>query len=230
MTDPDKHPNSPGRRALLSTGASLMGTQMAAGAPNAAAAPGAEGPTAAPQEPPAGYNILFILVDQEHFFDRWPFPVPGREWIKQNGARNEALDVSVYNLALAHQLGLHKWSRLDWKRLRDKLSNESLADRIARMLAQVERAADEGTAHTGARPAVRTKRAGSAALTALPVAPSAAMLAPETATDGVAAEQERLDSVRAALAFSPGNAARDADAKARTARRPRKVSRPLPPL
>ena len=56
------------------------------------------------------------------------------------------------------------------------------------------------------------------------------MLAPETATDGVAAEQERLDSVRAALAFSPGNAARDADAKARTARRPRKVSRPLPPL
>ena len=85
MTDPDKHPNSPGRRALLSTGASLMGTQMAAGAPNAAAAPGAEGPTAAPQEPPAGYNILFILVDQEHFFDRWPFPVPGREWIKRNG-------------------------------------------------------------------------------------------------------------------------------------------------
>ncbi|MFD2754278.1 phage terminase large subunit family protein [Comamonas terrae] len=46
---------------------------------------------------------------------------PVREWIKPNGARNEAWDVSVYNLALAHQLGLHRWSRLDWKRLRDKL-------------------------------------------------------------------------------------------------------------
>ena len=34
---------------------------------------------------PAGYNILFILVDQEHFFERWPFPVPGREWIKKHG-------------------------------------------------------------------------------------------------------------------------------------------------
>jgi len=44
-----------------------------------------------------------------------------REWVKPNGARNEAWDVSVYNLAMAYQLGLHKWSALDWKRLRDKL-------------------------------------------------------------------------------------------------------------
>src|SRR5258708_25579344 len=39
----------------------------------------------APAAPPGGYNILFILVDQEHFFERGPTPVPGREWIKQNG-------------------------------------------------------------------------------------------------------------------------------------------------
>lgn len=44
-----------------------------------------------------------------------------REWIKPNGARNEAFDVSVYNLALAYKLGLHKWSALDWQRLREKL-------------------------------------------------------------------------------------------------------------
>lgn len=43
------------------------------------------------------------------------------EWVKPNGARNEAWDVSVYNLAIAYQLGLHKWSALDWQRLRDKL-------------------------------------------------------------------------------------------------------------
>jgi len=44
-----------------------------------------------------------------------------REWVKPNGARNEAWDVSVYNLAIAYQLGLQKWSALDWQRLRDKL-------------------------------------------------------------------------------------------------------------
>lgn len=44
-----------------------------------------------------------------------------REWIKPNGARNEAWDLSVYGLALAYQLGLHKWSPLDWQRLREKL-------------------------------------------------------------------------------------------------------------
>jgi arylsulfatase A-like enzyme len=45
----------------------------------------AETRVAPPAAPPGGYNILFILVDQEHFFDKWPVPVPGREWIKQNG-------------------------------------------------------------------------------------------------------------------------------------------------
>jgi hypothetical protein len=42
-------------------------------------------PVVAPATPPGGYNILFILVDQEHFFDTWPMPAPGREWIKRNG-------------------------------------------------------------------------------------------------------------------------------------------------
>lgn len=47
-----------------------------------------------------------------------------REYVKPSGARNEPLDLSVYNLAIAYQLGLHKWSGLDWKRLRDKLVPE----------------------------------------------------------------------------------------------------------
>lgn len=56
--------------------------------PAAAAATQQATPAAAvvaPGAPPGGYNILFILVDQEHFFERWPMPVPAREWIKQNG-------------------------------------------------------------------------------------------------------------------------------------------------
>jgi len=44
-----------------------------------------------------------------------------REWIKPAGARNEPLDLSVYNLAIAYQLGLNRWAALDWQRLRDKL-------------------------------------------------------------------------------------------------------------
>ena len=35
--------------------------------------------------------------------------------------RNEPLDLAVYNLAMAHHLGLHKWSPHDWAKLRAKL-------------------------------------------------------------------------------------------------------------
>ncbi|WP_234197121.1 phage terminase large subunit family protein [Pseudacidovorax sp. NFM-22] len=44
-----------------------------------------------------------------------------REWINPPGGRNEPLDLSVYNLAVAYKLGLHRWSDLDWSRLRRKL-------------------------------------------------------------------------------------------------------------
>jgi phage terminase large subunit GpA-like protein len=45
-----------------------------------------------------------------------------RVWEKRShGDRNEPLDLAVYNLALAHHLGLHKWSAQDWARLRERL-------------------------------------------------------------------------------------------------------------
>lgn len=44
-----------------------------------------------------------------------------REYVKPNGARNEFLDTHVGNLAMAHYLGLHKWTRTDWNRLRRNL-------------------------------------------------------------------------------------------------------------
>ena len=43
------------------------------------------------------------------------------EYVKASGDRNEPLDLTVYNLALAHNLGLHRWSRLDWDTLRGNL-------------------------------------------------------------------------------------------------------------
>lgn len=45
-----------------------------------------------------------------------------RVWSKfSESDPNEPLDLAVYNLALAHHLGLHKWSLQDWARLRDRL-------------------------------------------------------------------------------------------------------------
>lgn len=44
-----------------------------------------------------------------------------RKWINPPGGRNEPWDCSVYNLALAYRLGLHRWVAADWDRLRDKL-------------------------------------------------------------------------------------------------------------
>lgn len=40
------------------------------------------------------------------------------EYHKGKGVRNEALDLSVYNLSAAHRLGLHKWHQSDWERAR----------------------------------------------------------------------------------------------------------------
>jgi arylsulfatase A-like enzyme len=79
----------PSRRTVLAGSAALLGTTSLP--EGASAQPASAGvlatplrPTVAPNAPPGGYNILFILVDQEHFFDKWPFPVPAREWIKAN--------------------------------------------------------------------------------------------------------------------------------------------------
>ena len=86
-------PSNASRRAAMASGAALLGTTLLAGmSANAQPAPAppstpAASPPASPSAPaaamPPGYNILFVLVDQEHFFPTWPFPVPAREAIKK---------------------------------------------------------------------------------------------------------------------------------------------------
>lgn len=44
-----------------------------------------------------------------------------RDYVKPVGARNEMLDATVGNLAVAHYLGIHRWAATDWARLRAKL-------------------------------------------------------------------------------------------------------------
>ncbi len=77
------------RSVLLSAAAASVGSGLLTGAnPQVAqAAPlgSLPSPAQAPTTPPTGYNILFILVDQEHFIENWPFPVPGREYMKRRG-------------------------------------------------------------------------------------------------------------------------------------------------
>jgi len=86
MDQSDDSRKQPIRRDVLMAGTALLGSTLASGTtPDAHAQTG--GGTPAPSSPPAalpeGYNILFILVDQEHFFPKWPFPVPARESIKR---------------------------------------------------------------------------------------------------------------------------------------------------
>lgn len=79
-------PQDPSRRRVLGAGIAVLGAVSAGVSTPAEATPAQLSlPAQAPQLPPPGYNILFILVDQEHFFDKWPFPVPGREYLKKNG-------------------------------------------------------------------------------------------------------------------------------------------------
>ena len=81
MTTPEDDSSLPSRRTAMASGAALLGTTLLAGRVSQAQAPAPAAPAAAAM--PSGYNILFVLVDQEHFFPTWPFPVPAREAIKK---------------------------------------------------------------------------------------------------------------------------------------------------
>lgn len=50
------------------------------------------------------------------------------EWVKGKAERNEALDLLVYNLAMANYLGLHRYGEQDWDRLRQALAQAGLFD------------------------------------------------------------------------------------------------------
>lgn len=48
------------------------------------------------------------------------------EWVKGKADRNEALDLLVYNLAMAHLLGLNRYREPEWAKLRHAVSQGSL--------------------------------------------------------------------------------------------------------
>ena len=84
MTGAPEESRNPSRRAVLGAGGALLGANLTA--PPALAELAQQSlPAKAPDAPPPGYNILFVLVDQEHFFEKWPFPAPGRVYLKKYG-------------------------------------------------------------------------------------------------------------------------------------------------
>ena len=50
------------------------------------------------------------------------------EWVKGKAERNEALDLMVYNLAMAHYLGVNRYKEHDWARIRQALAQAGLFD------------------------------------------------------------------------------------------------------
>ncbi|MEX5340587.1 phage terminase large subunit family protein [Pseudomonas sp. I2] len=64
------------------------------------------------------------------------------EWVKGKAERNEALDLMVYNLAMAHYLGLHRYGEHDWDKLRQALAQASLFDEHAPAKPSVTEQAD----------------------------------------------------------------------------------------
>lgn len=96
------------------------------------------------------------IVNEAPRFKRIPGGGFRRVWDKvDQGAPNEALDLSVYNLALAHNLGLHKWTPTDWARLRQRLIPKQVTPDLFAAPAP-EAAAGDSTAAATPAPAAQT--------------------------------------------------------------------------
>lgn len=98
-TDDPKNPENtqPSRRNFLKS-ASLAAAALGMGGQAALASEKTQAPASAsgkrtsaqaakvaPASLPKGMNILFVISDQERYFDTTPFPAPGRERIRQQG-------------------------------------------------------------------------------------------------------------------------------------------------
>ncbi len=79
------------RRLLAHTGIIAAGAALSSGisaqTPSESSRPAWGQPFTGviPETLPRGYNILLITTDQEHYFETYPFPVPGRERLIKTG-------------------------------------------------------------------------------------------------------------------------------------------------
>ncbi|MCO8167857.1 phage terminase large subunit family protein [Pseudomonas sp. 21LCFQ02] len=68
------------------------------------------------------------------------------EWVKGKAERNEALDLMVYNLAMAHYLGINRYNESDWTRVRGALAQAGLFDEPAAPVTTVTQSPQPGLA------------------------------------------------------------------------------------
>ena len=123
-------------------------------------------------EPGAGYVHLpqglpddeLKQMTSERVVTRWVRGYPRREWVKDSGARNEALDCAVYALAAAHYAGV---SRANWDRIEQLLVQP---DMFVAPAAPVPAVAPVATATPAAEPGAPESAAAEATL---PTEPSA---------------------------------------------------------
>ena len=92
------------------------------------------------------------------------------EWIKGKAERNEALDLMVYCLAMAHYLGINRYQEHDWDRVRQALAQSGLFDDAPVQPVQASRVEQAQTAET-ALPAVFRQAQLAPSTPAAPVAP-----------------------------------------------------------
>ncbi|MCA8911255.1 MAG: sulfatase-like hydrolase/transferase [Planctomycetes bacterium] len=71
------------RRAFLQSSAAVVAATAAGCATSGKPRPAGDG------KPRGPYNIVLITSDQERYFKRWPFPVPGRERLRRMGVSFE---------------------------------------------------------------------------------------------------------------------------------------------
>ncbi|MCK6431869.1 MAG: phage terminase large subunit family protein [Aquabacterium sp.] len=135
---------------------------------------------------------FFEQLTAERPHTKWHKGRAIREWIKPNGARNEVLDCAVGNLAVAHYLGLHKWSALDWRRLRARLIPADLtpdlfarAAEAAPVVAGNQGGADQRPAGLPGPVPLPATPAAAQAPTPVPVAPAQARAARRTYSRGL---------------------------------------------
>jgi len=104
------------------------------------------------------------------------------EWVKGKAERNEALDLMVYNLAMAHYLGLNRYKEHDWARVRQALAQAGLFDEKP---VQVERLAlPVATQATQATPATQSPEPDPAPTPVVPPQPVARPTQRRSSTSG----------------------------------------------
>ena len=87
---------------------------------------------------------FFDQLTAERLVTKWIGGKAKREWWKPKSARNEVLDLMVYNMAAAWFVGLPRWRAIQWETLRANLERDDLFRQAERGEPELLAIKDEG--------------------------------------------------------------------------------------